>query len=324
MFDLPMLMWAMQTPEEQVLDSCLHQLKAGSPPDVVLLGSSLMEYPTWFADSGDTLPNEAYYHFRSKTMEKNCVKAKNILNLSVPLLNASDASRIVDSYLSGLAHPRILVYGVGPRDFYDNLLSKPNTSKYFNYLSRGSDFYSNKDAYFANASDAVTSLLTRAFFIFQRREQLLLLGKSTIKEILHINHPASPGSLFPMGPQRNIPEYTLHYKNITETKLELQLTFLNQMLATCARQHIRVILTSMPLTKENRALLPDHLYFNLNQHLAKLAILNGQRFLNANGPEYGTDDFLDSVHLNAKGSRKFLKMIAPLIDAEMVPRRRSD
>ncbi|CAN5674620.1 hypothetical protein BH10CYA1_BH10CYA1_55160 [soil metagenome] len=317
LFDLPLFMWALQNPLEQNLDAAIYQLNSQKPPQVILLGSSLMQYPTWFADMGNTLPQEAYYHFRSKTIAEQCVRAKEIFNLSVPLLGVSDAAKIVDSYLSGPRHPEVLVYGVGPRDFYDNLASAPSKSQYFNFLIEGSDYLFNRDLYFKDFSDCATSLARRTFFVFQRRHELLAVGKNTIKEVLHRNSAEQPANLFPMNPQRNLDEYKLHYKGVSKKTLSAQFEFLNRMLGHCHQQGIKVVLVSMPLTRENKELLPGDLYLYFNESLKNIAAANHQKFLDANETQFNTDHFLDSVHLNAGGSRKFLNLIAPMIDSEI-------
>lgn len=319
--DLPMFNWALQDGYERTLDAKSHKLAAVSKPDVVLLGSSLMIFPLWFADHGDNLPDQAYYAFRSNALEKKCTQAHNICNLALPLLNASDAERLVETQLVGDKSPRVLVYGVGPRDFYDAFIAKPEASVYFERLSNVDDFTKNWNSYFSNPVDVAACLGKRLYFLFSKRDEILLLGKSISKQVLHLNKPTTTVPLTEMGPRRNLEEYQGHYKNISNQALDREFSFLDKLLTVCSKRHIQVILLSMPLTKENRSLIPTEVYASFNRRLGALAAAKEQKFLNLNGTEFATSDFLDSAHLNAKGAHKLVDLIAPSIDAAVVDAR---
>jgi hypothetical protein len=185
-----MFLWGLLGPAEKVLDSGVSKLSAIDKPDVILLGSSLVYMPLWFADHGDTLPVESSYYFRSNALEAKCNSAKKLFDLSVPLMNASDAYRLVNSALKGDSHrPLVLVYGVGPRDFYDALFTQPRSTMYFEFLSTLSDFTTNRETYFPTGFDELEYFGKHAYTLFDRRVELLTLGKSAIKELLHLNRP---------------------------------------------------------------------------------------------------------------------------------------
>ncbi|HEY9679211.1 MAG TPA: hypothetical protein V6C76_14475 [Drouetiella sp.] len=314
--DMPLLMWAIQNSYERILDSGLHEIIPGSPPEVVLLGSSIMQLPTWFADKGDILPDQAYYYFRSASLEKKCATKRGILNLACPLTYASDVARIVEDRLSGTRKPDVIVYGIAPRDLFDNSVGEPNKSQFFAYLAKRSDYLGNSDSYFSNVFDGAYNLILQGLFIYQKRNELIELAKMTGKEILRRNKPVEPAPVT-MDIKRNLDEYRAHYENLNVDALNRQLKFLEALLATCERRQIRVILISMPLTNENKALLAKQLYPTFNQKLSTLANIYHQKLFQPEDRDFESADFMDSVHLNARGSKKFIAQLVPLIRHEL-------
>ncbi len=315
--DWTMFMWALQDGFERTLDARLNRLATVDKPDVFLFGSSLMIFPLWFADHGNNLPDSAYYNFHSAALQQKCSQPHKIFNMSLALMNASDADRVVERYFDGAHRPKVLVYGVGPRDFYDSFVSSPSASVYFGALSNFDDYTKNSQNYFANAYDESLNIGKRAYFLFNKRADFLLLGKSLAKQFLHVNKATVVEPLTDMGPGRNLGEYEGHYKNISAKAFDPQMGFLNRLLQVCAKRHIRVIMVGMPLTQENRALLPAHVHQAFTEKLSTLAVANGQKFLDLNGGEFQTGDFLDSAHLNETGAHKFVDLLAPIVDAEM-------
>lgn len=317
--DFPLLMYALQSPLEQNLDSAIYQFHQGKAPQVVLLGSSLMQYPTWLADKGNVHPRESFFYFRSRFIEEQCKQARNIFNISVPLLNVSDAARLTEKFLTGTRRPQVLVYGVGPRDFYDTLQPAPCKTNYFNFLADSFDYVSNSERYFANPVETLSNLSLRAFFLYTKKDEVLALAKNSVKELLNKRTMPEPDNLFPMGPQRNLDEYALHYRDATAESFDRQFFFLDHLLTVCSQQHISVILLNMPITRENAELLPGSLYSAYVERLRDSAKKHNHQFVDVyHDPKFRPDDFLDSVHLNAQGSRKFLELVAPIIDATVL------
>lgn len=318
--DLPMFNWSLQDGYERTLDAKFHKLADDTKkPDVILLGSSLMIFPLWFADHGNNLPDEAYYSFRSNAIERLCSGAREIRNLALPLLSVADAERLVDTQLIGTKSPRLLVYGVGPRDFYDALIEKPEKSVYFERTADLDSFSKNWNSYFSSPSDEAAYIGQHLYFLYAKHAEIVLLGKSIAKDILHLNKPSAGATLTEMGPQRNLPEYQAHYKDISVTGLNRQFAFLEKLFDVCSRRHIQLLIVGMPLTAENRALIPAPVYEAFNQRLARLARSNNQNFVDFNDTEFNTSDFLDSAHLNAQGAQKLVALLARQIDAALPP-----
>ncbi|HEY9732148.1 MAG TPA: hypothetical protein V6C89_09550 [Drouetiella sp.] len=320
--DLPLFFWSLQNGFERTRDAKLRKLESAKHADVVLTGSSLMIFPLWFADHGNNLPDSAYYSSESKSMEDKCPHANKICNLSLALLNASDAQRLIEDQLTGDHKPSVLVYGVGPRDFYDDYIKEPADSVYFNNQARPSDFTTDWKNFFASPYTELCHLGKDAYFLYWKHDAFINAGKSIVKSVLHKDKAAPIVPLTDMGPQRNLDEYRGHYKNISVQALDAQMNSLQRLLATCSNRHIRVILLSMPLTTANQALLPAGVYQSFNEKLAAAAIASGNKFINLNGTKFDTSDFLDSAHLNAKGAHRLVDTVSKEIESALIEQKK--
>ena len=95
-------------------------------PDVVFLGSSLMLVPLDGVDADYMRKDiDAARHHQSLFFEnhfkKYTGKEVSSFNFALPGEMPSDAYLITRFLLEGKKAPKVLVYGVGPRDFMDNL-----------------------------------------------------------------------------------------------------------------------------------------------------------------------------------------------------------
>jgi hypothetical protein len=128
------------------LDSCdiLNVLKAyrgeAKTPDIALLGSSLIEVPSIEAAAiAANKPVDRLTHHRCDYLEKelgNHLGTKpTVVSLAVGGEMVSDAFLIAKRLLVGARAPRAIIYGIGPRDFQDNLMPGINSSDTFKLLS---------------------------------------------------------------------------------------------------------------------------------------------------------------------------------------------
>lgn len=140
-----------------------------SPAKIVIIGSSLVLTPVNLADAHfhNRTINGALHHksdLLSSLMSKQSNNEAENFSFALPGLMPSDAYLITKLLLTGKDHPKLLIYGVGPRDFVDNLLASPAStdpyrclSKYFSaedkdgaiYLYKGKDWQSHLDYFLA-------------------------------------------------------------------------------------------------------------------------------------------------------------------------------
>ncbi|MBI4533649.1 MAG: hypothetical protein HY711_06845, partial [Candidatus Melainabacteria bacterium] len=119
-------------------------VESHSCPDVVFLGSSLVLVPVAGADADylnkrlDGSKHHRSIYFES-TFRQDTGHAVKTFNLALPGEMPSDAYLITDFLLKGTKRPRMIIYGVGPRDFMDNLLPSPSATDPYRSLSRLAD-----------------------------------------------------------------------------------------------------------------------------------------------------------------------------------------
>lgn len=113
-------------------------------PQVDFVGSSLVLAPLGGVDA-DFLGKavDAPHHHRSLFFEdafkKRTGQDIRTFNFALPGEMPSDAYLIAKFLLKGEKRPDVIVYGVGPRDFLDNLLPSPAATDPYQYLSRFGD-----------------------------------------------------------------------------------------------------------------------------------------------------------------------------------------
>ncbi len=77
------------------------------------------------------------------------------------------------------------------------------------------------------------------------------------------------------------------------------------MLTTCKKNGIRMIVVNMPITKENRTLIPGKLYARYQNEICGLPAQFGDELIDLDSNEaFQLSDFYDSAHVNAQGGKK--------------------
>src|SRR5579885_3144617 len=114
-------------------------------PDFVFLGSSLMLVPLDGVDADYTsVALDGSKHHKSIFFEEKFKQYSgekvDSFNFALPGEMPSDAFLITKFLLRDEHRPHVIVYGVGPRDFMDNLLPSPSATDPFRYLSRFGDY----------------------------------------------------------------------------------------------------------------------------------------------------------------------------------------
>ncbi len=110
--------------------------KQRKPPDVVLLGSSVMRTPLIACDKANYGVSECIEYCQSRELTKQLSSDKRLLtvfNAARDGLMVTDALLIEDKLLRKPLLPKVLVYGVSPRDFVDSLLDSERATEPFQY-----------------------------------------------------------------------------------------------------------------------------------------------------------------------------------------------
>jgi hypothetical protein len=314
-------------------------------PNIAFVGSSLVLYPVGNTDS-DLINGEidAPRHNRSWYFERKFKEATGhdvtTFNFSLPGEMPSDAFLIEKFLLKGEKSPDVLVYGVGPRDFMDNLLPCPQATDPFLWLSRFGDYNDHIASIAPDWQTRLTYELGRAIFTYGHRIDLSTSGERVVASVLDKVAPATkPLSIadrrqimpeyhpFECGvndamfrpyvdrPQPafvdNVAEYKNRYRELKWDTFLTQMKFLSETIDIAKSRGTTVVLVSMPITDINRRLLGAHATDVYNKAVHVLAASKGVKLVDLfNSGGYEIADFNDTVHLNSAGGRKMLSALA--------------
>lgn len=316
-------------------------------PDIVLLGSSLMMTAHHAGDATklNEIVNEVK-HFHSSCMEDYLAQKSgqkpSAFSFAIAGQMASDAYLIARSLLVGDKQPKVIVYGIAPRDLIDNTLSSPASTETFKYLDRFSDFSDIALSARTSANEFMQYGLEKAIYSMSHRPDLVCLqhkfayslapfGKDAytqseiktpfmLRQIARMDVPDDNGSnelrIGPYGREAepfrdNTAEYRHRYAYIKQKTYKSQLSYLNKLMSLCKKQGIQLVMVNMPLTPGNVSLMPAGFYEQYKNTVAAMARENGARFLDMNKADaFEQKHFADTVHLNGLGGVQFFKLLS--------------
>ncbi len=287
-------------------------------PDIVFLGSSLMLVPLDGVDAdymGKTIDGAEHHQslFFENHFKKYSGKSINSFNFALPGEMPSDAYLITRFLLQGKHAPKVLVYGVGPRDFMDNLLPSPSATDPFQYLSRFGDWSDHASLIVPDWQERLNLELSRLVYTYGQRSQLALDANRMADAVMDKVCPKPPSKItdlevyalrrsimpdyrpFEVAPKTclfrpttdanrpkfldNIAEYQKRYKTLKTETFNGQMSFLGDILAIARERNIHVMLYAMPITDINRGLLSDTSWQLYRSRLRSIATASGAEAL---------------------------------------------
>ncbi|MBA3855814.1 MAG: hypothetical protein C0507_02785 [Cyanobacteria bacterium PR.3.49] len=316
-------------------------------PDIVLLGSSLMmtAHHAGDATKRNEIVNEVK-HFHSTCMEDFLAQKggqkPSAFSFAIAGQMASDAYLIARSLLVGDKQPKVIVYGIAPRDLIDNTLPSPASTETFRYLDRFSDFSDIALSARTSANEFIQYGLEKAIYTLSHRPDLICLqhkfayslapfGKDAhtdaqiktpfaLRAIARMDVPDDNGANeLRIGPydkatepfRDNTTEYRHRYAYIKQKTYKSQLSYLNKLMSLCKQQGIQLVVVNMPLTPGNVSLMAPGFYDQYKSTVAAMARENGAGFLDMNKQDaFEQKHFADTVHLNGLGGVQFFKLLS--------------
>jgi hypothetical protein len=108
----------------------------------------------------------------------------------------------------------------------------------------------------------------------------------------------------------NLEEYRKRYKTLNMATFRTQMDFMARAIKTAKEQGIHVILVAMPITDLNRELISDSAWSLYQNSVKDLATTSGATLVDFSESScFNRKDFGDTVHLHARGGRKFLDLL---------------
>jgi len=309
-------------------------------PDIVLMGSSLVNSACWAADAVSTKADvDCALHHRVYTLEQMLSdrmggEAPRVVNVSVQGAGACDFYMMSRGLMEGQRKPRMLVIGIAPRDFVDNKMHNLGETEPFMFYQR----YVNFDGEVARAypnpllktlgeiewglgrlplrrfhsvvashlTDDATVDKTRKEAGDQLRNALSARSLTVFPGDIVVSHEMAEGCF------DNSIEYEKRFKNPNPVHFKTQLFFFEEMLRRMKEQGISVLVVDMPTLPKHRVMLPPSFWSNYQNKIGDICKRQGAEhlYLSSSDDMFDTDDFVDLVHVNWRGGAKLLSVIA--------------
>jgi hypothetical protein len=309
-------------------------------PDVVLFGSSQVGSALVTADAQtDFKVVDALTHRRASTLQKELLKQTgqeiSVFSLSAPGQMISDAYMLSRVLLKPGHQPKLVVFGVAPRDFIDNtmtcaastepykFLTKFETPGNLSWMAYEGDFWSRMQCFVDGMPMKRFGTDLMSTFASAAEEQRPATEKKNNNPLSAISGAeAIPGAWkVPANIPRtlwidNTKEYKHRFKNYNPPLYAGQMQFFKEFLTEMRSQGIKVLVVGMPTMPMNRELLPQKFWTKFRTAVASACEENGASWLDltADG-NFQKSDYLDTVHLNAYGGIKLFNTIAREVNA---------
>jgi len=282
-------------------------------PDLVLLGSSLMVYPFWEADRALNIECGAvgYYHnsvFLERELARHDIRSL-VFNWATLLQMVSDSYLIDYKFLDGAKKPKLIVLGLAPRDFFDNLIPSPSDTVYFQYFA-GIDQW-RRPYFFTDMLAFVQCALNKYCLLYCDRSALQSWFNQDFANLIVAAYHLKPQPVYIP------PFYLARYKNITIDSLNPQQRFLEGLVSLNRKRNIKLVLINMPLSEANRSMLPPLFYDQFCGYLQAFAAQEKIPLVDLSHKNFVDSDYYDGVHLNRTGGRRLVNEILPVVQKEL-------
>lgn len=332
-------------------------------PELLVLGSSLpMEaiarYDAEYTGSfNEKSLNEVRQYTGAKYLE-HLIEQKNgtklsAFNLTCVACMASDAELILRRAIDAGRSPKIVIFGMGPRDFIDNVAPPAGKSPVCQLLSNRTtlpeifsevrtleetrDLLLGQLVYLYKVrTDYKTMLTGWACDLFAHpadlyeSNQLAKLSQKNAKEkgVAAATNAAQDQSAASEIKTRQVckvdqasdqtstktqkrtqfadlPEWKERYLPANVDRFEKEKASFQKMLDTCKKKGIRMIVVNMPITNENKEIIPKKLFERYQNEVCTMPAQYGDEMLDLDGSgAFQLSDFYDSAHVNAQGGKK--------------------
>lgn len=321
-------------------------------PEVLLIGSSLM--------CRVTNEGEATYlkHDLNGNEHHRCLHMEDILSkelgrkvltssLSVPGMNASDASVVFSELVKNDKVPNVIVYGIAPRDFMDNGLEIPANTALFQLMEKFGHIQDVGNLARLTRTDrvkfAANTWLKKIIPLYDKQTELAIAFRRSAKSELQALLPTPEVCDLPSldkvsksqlhliaednDPYCHVTPYNAAHPNIADFKncylmsynpyrpglYKPQLKFLDRFLKIARERNIEVVLVNMPLRQDSFPLMPPNFHNMYMQDVQTLATANGAHFIDLQTDKFNDKDYDDQVHLNGLGASKLVEVLTPQI-----------
>jgi hypothetical protein len=324
-------------------------------PAVLFLGSSLMVAPALQYEAEHRGFAFQRFYNRELTGFPACLEqvlknaASRAYLLAVGGEMASDAYFLARQALGALSASdtkTVVVYGIAPRDFQDNLFPRVDASPVFRLFASPFDlprFFAEEKALDPQEKIGVflerltplyclrtdwqnlavirgKRLLEKALpcVVFEKYYDSLEL-KQTRKGLLPGEAVGTPMVYPHLAIDHNdwlktVKEYQRRYNPPNEAKAGVQYHYFDALMSYLGQKDLSVLVVNMPLSKSNLALMSDGFYQAYLEKIRQICRDNKVEFRDLNKASWQADAlYVDSVHLKPDYSKQFMQELASTV-----------
>jgi hypothetical protein len=302
---------------------------------------------TWSGRRFDLTTYRKARYFDS-VMADNVGTPQSTISLAAPGQVVSDAYLTLKEGLNEGLKPRLVIYGIAPRDFIDSTMQSPFDTECYRYVSR---LISAKELEPLLRSDVVSTLFRSISSALPLSRQALDLQMEFSKTLTSwgdraLNNGLSvqamplekrmtilssyepldmvPGFIHAEVAHRedivrqyrdNLDDYKARYRKPSSRFYDGQLGCLSKLIDLCESNGIDLIVVNMPIRKCNVDLLDSGVYTRYLSDVSKL-VSSSKRAKYRDLCDFSLfekQDYRDSVHLNGFGGIKFSNQLANAI-----------
>lgn len=299
------------------------------PPKMVLLGSSVMAMPFFLLDEKEYPQNHVDYFERKfdvKSLDDRLFAGKDgsVFNMGTDAAMVSDCYLFTRKFLVAKNKPEWIILGLAPRDFSDTGPVKPSESSQFQEVSQLADLPWTYE-FLPEAEDKLSYVISRLSFFYGQRgavqtkvsdgfSKLVSRLVKTETQAASIAPVAATESFSETDPEKkweaSRKEYKRHYRDLVPSRVQRSFGFLNSLLSLCNQEHVHILAINMPLSQDNRALLPKGFYADFRRQLKETTNVARTPYLDCSEDSaFSRSDFSDTAHLNDKGASKLTELI---------------
>ncbi|MDZ4834854.1 MAG: hypothetical protein SGJ27_13835 [Candidatus Melainabacteria bacterium] len=269
------------------------------------------------------------------------------INLASPGQLVSDAYLTLKEALNEGLKPRLVIYGIAPRDMIDSTMESALDTECYRYLSRlvptselepllSSSEVSSLSRKVSSALPLARRSLDIQLKCFETasswRDKALkngLAGEAMPLEkrmmLLSTYEPLDmvPGFIHAEVAQRadvdkvyrdNSKDYIARYRKPDFRFYNGQLQCLSNLIDLCEQNDIHLMVVNMPLRRCNVDLIDSQIYAKYIKDVSALVAAKGSTYADlCEFQSYSKQDYRDPVHLNGFGGMKFINRLANLI-----------
>jgi hypothetical protein len=321
-----MLLETYEPREKTLLADLVRSWKQTSQaPNVCFLGSSLMQCALKNSDPT----------FLSKVLPQEYGPAS--FSWALGGENASDSYMIASSMMSREKKPRILIYGIAPRDLLDNNVLSPVSTDIFRYLSTIGSVSSLPTDAFVSIDDRVGCFLRQIVFLVDRKSALTKYASAQAQAMIPNVIPSLCNVKAGSPEQQKLAEAQaqigkiqkpnddmakkiaafqllqnvskgvtiFRYNPYCAERYNRQVVYLDMLLSHLDNIGVQLVIIKMPLKNEHVAIMPKELIASYTRDVDRLATKYGASVFDFNTPEFKDLNYGDVAHLNPTGAKIF-------------------